>query len=326
MFGTFTPPHCGSCPFAEGGKPRHKPVLATLPSTWNPQTKTSDLLTPVGTLLGESPGPAEVDAGVPFAGRAGAELDDALAAAGIRRAQLAVLNATACRPVQGAKAADMRKAARCCRPLLRSQLRTAYRDPLNPATETAYLKAPTMALGSLANFAWHKLFKNKKPPSIKLGRGFVRRNLIVSWHPTFAFFYDPWRRGELEADLARFGRLIRGEVKLLDATALLCQPNEREILRLLMRFADEGEAAVDIETGPQTPDRPWTGKQPGYARLRTIGIGNTEVGFSIVPRFTSPRALAAIRSFLSNPSLTKIVMNGLAFDVPVLSRHGFKVL
>lgn len=314
-------PHCASCPFAVDGQPRHKPVLAQFPSSeWVPGKGPGEPVIPLGTLLGEYPRGPEVEAGLPFAGRISGEMDDELAKAGLRRSQLLVINAVACRPPIGAKAVDMRAAARCCRPLFREQLKTAYfADP------GQYLKAPTLALGSLANFAWHKLMKNRKPPSVKLGRGFVRRNLIVTWHPVHALSFDLWRKGEWVADVNRFARLVRGEIKLLDSAHLHCQPNERAIIRMLAKWLDAGSASVDIETGPLHPDEPWTGKQPMYARLRTIGIGDAKEGFSVCPTRTSPRALEAIKSFLRNADVEKVVMNGWLFDLPILRRHGFEV-
>jgi DNA polymerase len=63
-------------------------------------------------LVGEAPGAAEDSAGRPFVGRAGRLLDELLAAAGLARDELAVLNVLRCRP-PGNRAPRPDEAARC---------------------------------------------------------------------------------------------------------------------------------------------------------------------------------------------------------------------
>ncbi|HEX5494021.1 MAG TPA: uracil-DNA glycosylase [Mycobacteriales bacterium] len=63
-------------------------------------------------LVGEAPGAQEDAAGRPFVGRAGQLLDELLTRAGLRRAELAVLNVVQCRP-PGNRAPRSEEIARC---------------------------------------------------------------------------------------------------------------------------------------------------------------------------------------------------------------------
>jgi uracil-DNA glycosylase family 4 len=63
-------------------------------------------------LVGEAPGATEDETGRPFVGRSGALLDELLAAAGLDRAQAAVLNVVKCRP-PGNRTPKASEVARC---------------------------------------------------------------------------------------------------------------------------------------------------------------------------------------------------------------------
>ncbi len=75
--------------------------------------------TPSIVFVGEAPGAAEDRAGVPFVGRAGRQLDAALARLGLGSAEFGVLNVLKCRP-PGNRFDPA--AARTCRPYLDRQL------------------------------------------------------------------------------------------------------------------------------------------------------------------------------------------------------------
>ena len=63
-------------------------------------------------LVGEAPGATEDETGRPFVGRSGALLDELLGAAGLNRAEAAVLNVVKCRP-PGNRTPKAAEVARC---------------------------------------------------------------------------------------------------------------------------------------------------------------------------------------------------------------------
>lgn len=80
-------------------------------------------LTPPGARLlvvGEAPGAAEDESGLPFVGRSGQLLDRLLEEAGLPRDQVAVLNTVKCRPPDNR--VPSREETAACRPWLQGQL------------------------------------------------------------------------------------------------------------------------------------------------------------------------------------------------------------
>lgn len=88
----------------------------------------------------------------------------------------------------------------------------------------------------------------------------------------------------------------------------------------------EKYVSLDIETGPETREEPWTGKDPTRAKLRTIGFGTAEWGLSY--KWGTNRAVEhAIRQLLSSERGPVVVLhNGPWFDLRVLVRYGLSVL
>lgn len=288
-------PTCNACPYADNGKPRHWPVLGEVPKTG---TKCR------GVLVGEGPGNDEVAEGRPFVGRTGKWLDECLDEVGLDRARLVVLNATACIPPQGLKTdANMGQAAKACRPLFDAQY-------------AAFKLLPTLAMGKWAGFAAN----SGKALSVETGRGFVRyARLILTWHPTYARFYNPWKAGEFVTDLGRFKRLVEGRLERDPTT------NIRPSIADVAALAKSKVLAVDIETRAE-PGRPaHEGKDPTRAGLRTIALGNTLHGVAYWwgSNLGVQRAIARI---LADPSVLKIFHNGHFFDLRVLARYGVKVV
>ena len=126
-------------------------------------------------LVGEAPGAEEDASGRPFVGRAGRMLDELLAAAGLDRATVAVVNVLQCRP-PGNRAPKPDEVARCRGWLVRK----------------LELVAPELivALGSTAAAA----FLGR---GVKLGasRGVVHevdgRRVLVTYHPSAAIRWGP---------------------------------------------------------------------------------------------------------------------------------------
>lgn len=288
-------PDCANCPWALDGKPRHRPVLGAVPV--NPKHIK-------GVIVGEGPGTEEVEQGKPFVGRTGQWLDDRFEENGLNRHEHVILNAQACIPPKGEKNDNtMRQATKCCAPLFDSQ----YAD---------YRHLPTLAMGKWAGAA----VNGGNPITVETGRGFVRGNLLLTWHPTYAAFYNPWKTGEFVNDIQRFNRMLSG--KLEPAPTVNIHPTVDDIVKFLR---ENKRFAVDIETKAK-PGRPdYEGKDPYRAAIRTIAFGNTKHGIAFWWG-SDPKVQQAIINALKDPSLTKVFHNGWMFDQPVLLRHGVRVV
>jgi uracil-DNA glycosylase len=138
-------------------------------------------------LVGEAPGANEDLVGRPFIGKGGRLLDDLMAAAGLARADAAVLNVLKCRPP--ANRTPTRAEAVRCVGWLDRQIELI--DP--PLVLTLGRTALTWALGARM--------------TLEAARGQVHdwrdRRLVVSYHPSAAIRFGPngAPRAALEADL-----------------------------------------------------------------------------------------------------------------------------
>src|SRR5229473_2989409 len=87
------------------------PLYSALGPVWHNGSLNADL-----ALVGQNPGPDEIDAGEPFVGSAGRILDTCLHKAGISRASTFVTNAVKCFVPPGQEVPA--EAIRLCKPLL----------------------------------------------------------------------------------------------------------------------------------------------------------------------------------------------------------------
>lgn len=145
---------------------------------------------------------------------------------------------------------------------------------------------------------------------------------IEALHPGTAFFGLPYENGTFRADVARWGRMIRGELgpDLLNAKA---NGTAEDFKRIVAESG--GTVAVDIETGPSRSDEPWTGKDPTRALLRTIAIGNKNGGVSCHWDSADSATRAAVAGILRDDATIKVFHNGPWFDLRVLARYGLPV-
>lgn len=294
-------PKCKRCPFAVDGKPCHQPVRPDEPSK-----------PPLGVLVGEGPGKDEVDHGRPFIGMTGTELDEQLEHVKLDRTKLLVINAMGCMPQVGVHRSEetMREAAKACRPWMLSILRKHV---------PTHHRVPALAMGKWAGF-----LVTGKAHAIGNRRGFLRKTkrlnpLILTWHPTFALFRNPWVSGDFLVDLDRFARAVRGELKRLPRTNI--NPSEQDLLPLL----HAPFVTVDIETGAAHKDQPWTGKDPTQNTLKVMGLGVPSKGYAIWWDKAKPGVQQLVRKILASKRILKVWQNGEWFDKRVLRRLGFKI-
>jgi uracil-DNA glycosylase family 4 len=146
-------------------------------------------------LVGEAPGAAEDATGLPFVGRAGQLLDDLLAAAGLNRSELAVLNTVKCRPPGNRAPARAELAA--CRGWLQAQL-----GVLGPAlvvslglTATRWFLGPRTTLAAVRG-------------AVHEAGGY---RVLPTYHPSAALRFGPHGapRALLGADLAAAAGMLR---------------------------------------------------------------------------------------------------------------------
>lgn len=287
---------CARCPFSKNGAPV-SPVLGEGP------------LDAVGVLVGEGPGADESETGRPFVGATGKELDKSLEAAGIGRGKLFVVNATCCRPPVGAKNEKvMGQAVTACAPAFWKQM-------------APHQKKPIFAMGK---WAWAALGDRIPKGGLTKGRGFLREHkglgttYIATWHPTYAYFHNPFEGGAFDADLGRFARLLGGRLGP-PPSRLLVHPD----IGALAELQREGKPiSVDVETKPERPDQPWTGKDPTRAKLRTIGFGNSSWGLSFIWERLSESDCDHVRRALLLPTVWQ---NGAWYDHRVLRRYSFQI-
>lgn len=260
-------------------------------------------LRPEGILVGEGPGRDEVAEGHPFVGVTGRQLGESLTDAKLLRHKLFVMNATCCIPPAGTSAGDRKAAGKACSGAFQHQMKQ-----LPP-------KAPAFAMGALA--AWAVMGKDM---AIKKARGFVRvtkegRPVILSWHPTYAFFRNPYVWGVFELDLQRFARMVKGALRP-GPEALLTEVTKGGVKRL----SNEPFIAVDIETAPETKPEPWTGLDPTRANMKTIAIGTSKRGIS------TAKNAHLLKKILLDPKVVKVFHNGQWFDHRVMKRKGLDIV
>lgn len=144
-------------------------------------------------FVGEAPGAEEDRRGVPFVGRAGRRLDEAIASAGIPESAVGVLNVLKCRPPHNR---FDRRAAQTCRPYLDRQI--AW---LNPALVV-----------TLGRWALSTLLPTAPPVSVAAGHSFRwnGRRLLALLHPAATFRSRAYRE-KWERDLAALGHAYRSE-------------------------------------------------------------------------------------------------------------------
>jgi uracil-DNA glycosylase family 4 len=293
-------PDCAACPFAKSGRPLHFPVRPTLPT--NPIK---------GVVIGESPGRIEAEEHAPFVGYTGEAFTEELGKADVDRADLLMTYAIGCTPPDGLKTTtNMLAAAKACRPWIRSIIK-----PHIPK------KTPTLTMGKWASF-----LVGKKALAVTNRRGFINYKhpryspWIMTWHPTFAIFHDPFRLGEFRVDVDRWARSMRGEL-VRPKVKLIIKPTLQDVQALW----DEPFITCDIETGAAGRFKPWTGKDPTQATLKVLGLGTSKVGLAIWWEDASWPIKKEVEALLADKSILKVMQNGWWFDMRVLSRYGIKV-
>lgn len=141
-------------------------------------------------LIGEAPGRNEDEGGEPFAGQAGRVLNEALAAAGLARADLYIANVLKCRPPKNRN--PKREEVASCRPWLNQQLT---------------LVGPTVVV-PMGNFALRLFQKDARPISRARGVPFDSngRTVLPIFHPA-AILYNRSLEEIFREDFAKIAKI-----------------------------------------------------------------------------------------------------------------------
>lgn len=143
---------------------------------------------------------------------------------------------------------------------------------------------------------------------------------ILSWTPASAIYGMPYEAANLACDIARFGRMVRGELEP-GPRRIITNATEADLEALV---ATGAPIACDIETAPGDRNKPWTGKDPTRAKLKTVGFGTCDTGLSFMWG-TDVRMQAACTWVLAAQSILKVFHNGPWFDLRVLRRYNMPV-
>lgn len=152
-------------------------------------------------LIGEAPGRAEDEGGLPFVGRSGRLLDELLDAAGLHRDQLAIVNTVKCRPP--ANRTPKRIEAAACRPWLDRQVRVI--DPDVVVTLGGSALAWALGTGRRLRDARGHVHRLRLPGSEE--RSY---QMVATYHPAAALRFGP--AGEPRLALAADLQLAAGLV------------------------------------------------------------------------------------------------------------------
>lgn len=284
---------CANCPFASEGKPQAQLVHTDSPPV------------PKGIIFSDVPTRQDARGGIPLLGPVGEEFARTLENAKLSRDDLCIVPATACAKPEKLPDNKSYAAVAACKP---------WRD--KALEGKAFIAAHLWKL-VMGQYAYFGATGNRK--GFKANRGFVDTDakLTITWRPETAYFKNPYEWGTFEVDVKRFARAIRGE--------LVPPPQVRikgvDVNEIYARARQEGWVSYDIETMPSSSDKPWTGKDPTQARLRTLGFGWEDLGYSFFWNDTSYSQRKIACNLLADPTIIKVGINVVYFDNPVLLRE-----
>ena len=169
---------------------------------------------PLLLLIGEAPGAEETRASRPFVGKAGRQLDELLACAGISRGETYITNAVKYRPVTAtARSLRNRTPGRdeilAALPLLREEI-----THLRPALVATLGNVPLFSVLTICG-EHPATIGNVHGRELPLFEG-APFSLFPLYHPA-SVLYNPALRPTCEADVAELGRLCREKSAALAA-------------------------------------------------------------------------------------------------------------
>lgn len=282
-------------------------------------------------IIGEAPGATEALRGLPFCGAAGWMLDRVLALAGVERGSVRCANVLCCRPPSNSLSSapyEMR-AIETCRPLLEEEIERSC-----PKVIVAAGNIAMRALLGVSGIMRH--------------RGYVGRYrgipVVPTLHPSFLLpRKDSHERdagrftGAVILDLKKAQQILERGVEEVEELYTL-DPSPGEALSWVLGFesaATAGRAlylSSDIETVGKIAetDRIQDEDEEDAHLDGALDAQITRIGFSYAPGVAMsipmmPQYRDVVRRLLTQTQVPHVFWNGYAFDIPVLTVHGFEV-
>lgn len=291
-------------------------------------------------LVGEAPGRKEELAGRPFVGQTGVFLRGLLREVDVDIRDAWLTNSALCRSNIDK---ENEAASVCCAPrLLRELAALPAGAPIVALGKSAALSVlGTRSIMHARGFVWtarevdptsaeREAVKAKErgapkakelalKAQIAAGRAaLASRTVLPTVHPAFVLRSDTWLP-ILKLDLDRVARLLRGEVKLVDAESYRVEATRKGVREALAALG--GTVAVDIETAPSSPGGN-DGADPLRNRILCVGLSDGERSVVVYP-FRHTHAPLLSRYFAR---CTAVVMhNGYNFDQIALRRNGVEI-
>ena len=301
---------------------RNKNEGGPVPPELNPEAKF--------VVVGEAPGNDECEAGRPFVGRSGAELDQSFLLNGVRRQGYSLLNTLCCQPIgnkldhalhqwereskkrEKAGLVRFRSPMDCCRPRLLAELALANEAGKN------VIAVGKRAVDVMIGKGGGSILRLRGGPVTLLDGTKVMPTL----HPAFVLRQRRWTRA-FRTDLGRAVRWFSGISGWREPRATY-QPTPDQLWAFLNRHP---AYAYDTETRSPIPGRPDLAKECLLALLSVIGFATDEEAMVVQlvskdgqVRFYSQQKealiLDIIREWAVGPSL-KIDWNGY-YDYGIL--------
>ena len=251
------PTSCQGCPLFNAQGP-----------VWGTGSSTARLI-----ILGQNPGPEEIERNAPFVGGSGRVLDRALGTAMVSRTQNFVTNVVKCYVPPGEPVP--KGAVEHCRPLLNRELD-------NTPGATTILTLGAEAFDSIAApKKFHMLHDRKQsrksnnywlrgcPLNVKVGtRQFT---VIPTLHPSFVMRTGFITAPVMEADIAKAGRFERSEAQITEVSYNY-NPTTQEITEYIDLIQHTGEGGLDIETPESSGTDEDELSEGGYLPVGLIGL------------------------------------------------------
>jgi uracil-DNA glycosylase len=250
------PPTCKGCPLENAEGP-----------VWGSGSPNARLI-----ILGQNPGPQEIQEGRPFCGPSGRILDRALGDAGVSRTSNFVTNIVKCYVEPGKPVPQ--GAAKQCAPLLASEFQAL-------AQATTILTLGAEAFDELARpkkfHVLHDRRVSRKESTYwlrgcpyRITRGERSYSVIPTLHPAFVARTGFTIAPVMEADICKAGRFSRGEVQSR-VPSYDYNPSEQAIREYVGDIIHRGEGGIDIET-PESAVEEDELSEGGYLPVGLIGL------------------------------------------------------
>lgn len=310
--------NCELCPLHEGAN--HVCLLGREPKR-----------PPKVMIVGEAPGATEDEAGEPFIGASGRLLTDLLKNAGIDRREVYITNSAKCRPPANRKP-KAKEVKTCAHTYLYREL-GAFRPEFILMLGNVALQA---VLGKSGITRQRGQAHVKYFPALNVDGTLqdepLECTVFGTFHPAM-ILRNPTTREAVEADLARFARLVRGDKEGVPQTRIKVTRNKAHLVTLRKHLMQAEKISFDIETFCDHPQA-LQAKKPGLQEYRgdehshvcSISFSTRE-GVSYVVPLYHPESPWGVVQTDEGPRISKLIDRKiLNFLKPAFEREDAKYI